>query len=445
MKLQTWAGWRQAQKCPSTARESASVPTLFAAGSVQPALVQLLALVLGTVILFRFLRARKVSRAQTLPRRLAAAPEAGRRSASKGSLLSSPSDFGSEEWWLTPHASDKEMQTIVAAADNVELDDCTLFGYLRKLRSLGPETTPCRLAAEMQAAREWKQVNLIGPQTREPMGDDSTYWPAAVDLRHGDWALQYLHMGLHCGYARGGHPVKIERPGRHDIARLSRQEGAEDKLRDFYFSLLEMQERMLNEESAAAGGALGVYEIFDMQGLSLFQVARPIIFSFAISTAQAASRMYRGCTQRVAVINCPRIANKMLAPILDVLPSRLRSRIQIFGDDFASTLRDELDDEAFAALTCDRHTLAHKRRRRTSAVEATAEDNNDAINNANSDADANQIAEVGNEKVDETDSEIIKQAQAFTVSNKQPPVVKKLKSSPFQLPRLCVSRRRMSM
>eukprot|EP00965_Chrysotila_dentata_P228238 6196490-Pleurochrysis_carterae.AAC.1 len=26
--------------------------------------------------------------------------------------------------------------------------------------------------------------------------------------------------------------------------------------------------------------------------------------------AQAASRMYRGCTQRVAVINCPRIANK---------------------------------------------------------------------------------------------------------------------------------------
>eukprot|EP00965_Chrysotila_dentata_P248151 6208183-Pleurochrysis_carterae.AAC.1 len=201
MKLQTWAGWRQAQKCPSTARESASAialvgsappstrcrnaeltrfPALYGApfnhtrsiypasttwllvavtvaGSVQPALVQLLALVLGTVILFRFLRARKVSRAQTLPRRLAAAPEAGRRSASKGSLLSSPSDFGSEEWWLTPHASDKEMQTIVAAADNVELDDCTLFGYLRKLRSLGPETTPCRLAAEMQAAREWKQ------------------------------------------------------------------------------------------------------------------------------------------------------------------------------------------------------------------------------------------------------------------------------------------------
>ena len=36
-------------------------------------------------------------------------------------------------------------------------------------------------------------------------------------MPHGEWATQYVRIGLFCGYSRRGNPVKIERLGAYDV------------------------------------------------------------------------------------------------------------------------------------------------------------------------------------------------------------------------------------
>jgi len=238
---------------------------------------------------------------------------------------------------------------------------------LRRLRVLsGGKYPDCReasadlLAAKLTAAttvaEEWKAAHSMSPPPRA--GD---CWNSVRDLPEGDWAAQYLQMGLRCGRARGGHPVKIERIGRHKIGEMKNDPNAEIRLKTFYFSLLEDLYRSLNEQSADAGTLLRMYEIFDLEGISVRQAVSPLVLGFARSTLTVVARVYCGTTQRAVVLNTPRALKGLLNGVIQAMPARVKQRVLVLGANYHDALADDLDSEALAFLSADGATLtAHR-------------------------------------------------------------------------------------
>jgi len=173
----------------------------------------------------------------------------------------------------------------------------------------------------------------------------------APPLRRPEWATRFLVLGIRCGTSRGGHHVKIERTGAHDMAALVREPDGEAKLRAFYTALLEEQSAALNEESASSGRLLRSYEVFDMAGLRARHVLQPAVLRFTRMQLQVVARVYAGCTQRVAVINLPRWAAVPIRSILELLPMHVRERVHVFGsDDWEPFLARDLDATSIALL-----------------------------------------------------------------------------------------------
>ena len=102
---------------------------------------------------------------------------------------------------------------------------------------------------------------------------------------------------MRCGRARGGHPVKVERMGAYDTAAILREDNAEERLREYYYGLLEDQERALDAESVAAGRLLRSFEVFDLLGASTTQVTFATFrFAQAVVPFAAAARLQKMIT-----------------------------------------------------------------------------------------------------------------------------------------------------
>jgi hypothetical protein len=242
------------------------------------------------------------------------------------------------------------------------------IALLRKLRATSPRSAE-KLAETVRATCEWKRSHGVVP--RAPRADGR--WAAPVDLPNGEWASRYMQLGLRCGRARGGHPVKIERAGLHNIHGLtspSRAEG-ERRVEAFYHSLLEDLEHTLDAESRQAGRMLSVYEVFDFRGLSMRQMASPFVLSFIKSTLLAVARSYSGSTQKCIIINAPFVF-RLLAPLLEVLPKYTKDRIHVVGSDYADVVEADLDDEARRLLEADGATLTTHRASSTAASQLRA-------------------------------------------------------------------------
>jgi hypothetical protein len=209
------------------------------------------------------------------------------------------------DWWHSPAASEKERAAIEDAKALLPgdalawtLGRAVAFGapafemeLLRKLRTL-PRTarTGERLAAVVGDALDWKRKHAA---PHSPAAKRPTAGLAAADLSHGEWACRFLVMGMRCGRARGGHPVKIERIGANDMQGLAASPGGEEKLRLFYRSLLEELCASLNAESAACGALLRSYEVFDMRDLSLRNAFSPVVFRFTAEQLKVVGRVVR--------------------------------------------------------------------------------------------------------------------------------------------------------
>jgi len=151
----------------------------------------------------------------------------------------------SREWWNVPPVSAAEALVIGGAIPLLHASaPAGMLGrahsagaaalkmeLLRKLRTLSARhQTSEHLAALINSASDWKRRHCAAPPCA-PLA-------SASDLDEGEWATRFLVLGIRCGTSRGGHHVKIERTGAHDMAALVREPDGEAKLRAFYTVVL---------------------------------------------------------------------------------------------------------------------------------------------------------------------------------------------------------------
>lgn len=196
------------------------------------------------VLLAAVLRVLPVS---STPPKAAAAAHAAVDTDSVDTDPGSASLLGTEsrEWWNVPPVSAAEALVIGGAIPLLHASaPAGMLGrahsagaaalkmeLLRKLRTLSARhQTSEHLAALINSASDWKRRHCAAPPCA-PLA-------SASDLDEGEWATRFLVLGIRCGTSRGGHHVKIERTGAHDMAALVREPDGEAKLRAFYTVVL---------------------------------------------------------------------------------------------------------------------------------------------------------------------------------------------------------------
>ena len=315
-------------------------------------------------------------------------PRASRSSSSDPTSPWSPDadadDGGPHAWWRSPLATPAEADTVAAAAalladlvpEMLERHPQLLepsgplleIQLLRHLRALGPSGTAKQTARGWRNAWEWKKANRVHDLVNG-LEREERRWLAARDLPHGAWATRHLRLGMRCGRARGGHPVKVERMGAYDTAAILREDNAEERLREYYYGLLEDQERALDAESVAAGRLLRSFEVFDLLGASTTQVTFAT-FRFAQAVVVAFSQHYPETTARAVLLNVPPLMRRFVNLMNAVLPERVRGRVALLGADYHDVLAAELDATALELVAADHDTLAQYRSPRWLPAEA---------------------------------------------------------------------------
>lgn len=126
-------------------------------------------------------------------------------------------------WWQLPPASAAESAIIESLRPASAVERMSL---LRQLRALGPNVTSAELADRQKEVYEWRTTHLsTAARSANASCQSSSHWPSAVEIEHGSWALEYIALGIRCGRARGGHPVKVERIGHAQTERLEAETG----------------------------------------------------------------------------------------------------------------------------------------------------------------------------------------------------------------------------
>ena len=157
-------------------------------------------------------------------------------------------DGGPHAWGRSPLATSAEADTVAAAAalladlvpEMLERHPQLLepsgplleIQLLRHLRALGPSGTAKQTASGWRNAWEWKKANRVHDLVNG-LEREERRWLAARDLPHGAWATRHLRLGMRCGRARGGHPVKVERMGAYDTAAILASSSANGSRRSY--------------------------------------------------------------------------------------------------------------------------------------------------------------------------------------------------------------------
>lgn len=277
-----------------------------------------LGLASAVVLLFLFYRHRQSNAAAAVDRRAAvdrmsvSGAGAAAAAGAAGGAASTPSDQelvhdhgASGDWWYSPLASPAEAQVISKALQLVDSSLLPLpphadISMLRQLRGPAMGCDAPRLAHLYSKALRWRRENV-----EELPGRREAIWPAAIELAHGQWASEFSQMGFGIGRARGGHPVKLERIGHCDVVRILAIPGGYERMRGYYYSLLDTMLTSLDAESAACGQLLRMYEVFDMQGMSMRQVSWKVL-GFARALINVVLGVYAEVTCKAVLLNLPR-------------------------------------------------------------------------------------------------------------------------------------------
>jgi hypothetical protein len=267
-------------------------------------------------------------------------------------------------WWSSPLASPAEAETIGSATPLVlaqglgPLPKYAELEMLRQLRALGSSScTPQALAAAYVKALRWRRENVLRPAGA--CGDRSSrkLWYSAREHAHGGWASTRIELGLCIGRATGGHPVKIERVGRSDIASIVSEAGGSERLLMHYYSILESILVALNAESVACGRLLQMYEIFDLAGLSVFKCSLHAIRTVTVLVGVIIGT-YAETTAKAVLLNLPLSVATIVRGILRLLPDRVAARVLVLGEGETYDFSGELDSQAMQMLTADRNQLS---------------------------------------------------------------------------------------
>lgn len=158
--------------------------------------------------------------------------------------------------------------------------------------------------------------------------------PAApTSVRHAA-ARQHFYAG-YCGVSRDGGPVFCERLGRVDLGALARQPETFALMRDAYVAYIETFMRAVRLASARAERLVRGVVVVDAAGMS-FSTLRHI--GVIKTVAAIGPPNYPETTAKVFIVNVPFVFSAAWAMVSPLLPAHTRSKVHIFGADFAGAL-----------------------------------------------------------------------------------------------------------
>lgn len=267
-------------------------------------------------------------------------------------------------WWHSPLADAEEARIIERAMTLVKADGLAPLPphadleLLRQLRALGRTATPDTLASTYAKHLRWRRENVLRPAGSLDPATRQIWYPP-VEHARGEWARTRVELGLCIGRATGGHPVKFERVGKADIARMVREAGGPEALLNYYYSILDTMLIALNAESAKCGRLLRTYEVFDLKGLSIFKCSVTAI-STVTKLVMVVIGPYAETTSKAVLFNLPRTVVVPVRGILSLLPERVAARVTVLGEgESFDFLNDELDAQAMRMLSASGEELAH--------------------------------------------------------------------------------------
>jgi len=240
---------------------------------------------------------------------------------------------------------------LAGVPENHELLDVQL---LRFVREHGHNAHA--IERHYRKALKWKASNL--PEMPIQVEQATYRWLSASEMPHGEWATQYTPIGMHCGYSRNGHPVKLERLGKFDISGLKKHKDVRRHLNAFYLGLVDCLQRRLDETSLERGELQQTYEIFDLEGLGPHMINFTTI-NFTRDVLLAFATHYPSSFAKAVIINSPPVLYSVWSVVASVLPNSVKSKVKIMGKEYHDELAADLTEEALAWVSAPDDRLIH--------------------------------------------------------------------------------------
>jgi len=198
-----------------------------------------------------------------------------------------------------------------------------------------------------KAALHWRNTNL--PEI--PLAEDGG-WLSSSEMPNGQFATEFVAIGINAAFCKMGNPVKIERLGKFDLKRLGKvvasDPTARPRFNDFYLGLIEFLQRKLDQYSVEQGRLVQTYEIFDLDGLSPTIIFNSTVLNFVNDVLSAFSTHYPSSFRKACLLNCPTWMPKLWRIVSVVLPKSVTDKVLILGKDYQKVLREDLTPEALA-------------------------------------------------------------------------------------------------
>lgn len=335
---------------------------LFALSAVVPLLVLLILDMVSLSVSFNWVRVVQVSGL------VVAALMIFRIRANRGLELPEPKEKRAESFNASPRARATSGDIRGGATGAATEKECTTIDeVIARLRAKPPPMLPdsdpllhvqiLRFVREhgnnvdniekrFKAALLWRHTHL--PPI--PVAAEEGGWLSSSEMPNGAFATEFVAIAINASFCKMGNPVKIERLGKFDVARLNREikkdPTAHPKFNDFYLGLIEFLQQKLDRYSVEQGRLVQTYEIFDIEGLQPTIIFNRVVINFITYVLKAFSTHYPSSTRKACVINAPGFFSKIWAMVSPVLPKTVTDKVLILGKDYESVLREDLTPEA---------------------------------------------------------------------------------------------------
>lgn len=229
---------------------------------------------------------------------------------------------------------------------------------LRFIREHGHN--PRKVANGYRNAHRWRLSSL--PTMPTQLRYAPVRWLSTREMPNAEWATPNAPIGLHCGFAKSGNPVKIERIGAFDIKTMQQHRDCRRFLNEYYLGLIECLQQRLDQTSLDVGKLQQTYEIFDLKGLGTHMISLTTL-NFTRDVLGAFATHYPSSFAKAVVINAPPVFVRAWGFVSSVLPASVKAKVKICGTDYLEELRADLTEEALSWVQCEHSELSNAPRR----------------------------------------------------------------------------------
>lgn len=259
----------------------------------------------------------------------------------KAMMAAPPNPEQIDKSWIT-ESENVKIEDILSRIDNSK-DMATLrVRVLRFLREY-PELDIEDIASRVTESLLWRK------QFDQNIGTES--WKSARQMLNGEWACDYVQVGIYCGRAKDGSPVRIDRMGRYrpNEMEASRTTSKQD-FQMFYMSMIEFIQNRLDRMSDEEHTLIQAYEIFDMKDIHLSQLNGTVLH-FLSTLLTSYVRHYPHAVKKAIIINSPRWIHPFWMMTRNMMPAHFKDKVVMTYGDHEKIFVEELSQETLSWMS----------------------------------------------------------------------------------------------